>query len=84
VAATAASTCLVLLNRPRPPVPPVFDYRAAVITSRLPLVLDPLLAPQDPGVAEVSSLLYRPLLRLDNTGYPAPDLPAPGARAWTA
>lgn len=60
-------------------MPPVFDYRAAVITSRLPLVLDPLLAPQDPGVAEVSSLLYRPLLRLDNTGYPAPDL----ASAWS-
>ena len=54
-------------------VPPA-NYRAAVLTDHLPLSLNPLIDPEDPAVAAITPLLYRCLLQLDSTAYPAPDL----------
>lgn len=71
-----AVTAVVLVGRKFAPAVPTVDYRAAVITDRLPLPLDPLVDASDPGVAELGSLTYRPLLRLDGTAYPVPDLAA--------
>jgi peptide/nickel transport system substrate-binding protein len=58
------------------PVPagPTPDYRAAVVTSHLPVSLNPLIDSEDPAVAAITPLLYRCLLKLSSTSYPAPDL----------
>jgi peptide/nickel transport system substrate-binding protein len=53
---------------------PSADYRAAVLTDHLPLPLNPLIDSEDPAVAAITPLLYRCLLQLDATAYPAPDL----------
>jgi peptide/nickel transport system substrate-binding protein len=53
---------------------PTADYRAAVLTDHLPLSLNPLIDSEDPAVAAITPLLYRGLLQLDSTAYPAPDL----------
>jgi peptide/nickel transport system substrate-binding protein len=55
------------------------DYREALVAAHRPLILDPLLAGSDPASADVSHLLYRRLLRLDERAQPAPDL----ASSWT-
>ncbi len=54
------------------PVP--VDYRAAVLTDSLPVSVDPLINSEDPAVAAIAPMLYRCLLGLDATAYPAPDL----------
>lgn len=48
----------------------------ALVADRLPLSLNPLVDATDPAVAAMSPLLYRSLLRLNDTGYPIPDLAA--------
>jgi peptide/nickel transport system substrate-binding protein len=53
---------------------PSADYRAAVLTDHLPLSLNPLIDSEDPAVAAITPLLYRCLLQLNSTAYPAPDL----------
>jgi peptide/nickel transport system substrate-binding protein len=53
---------------------PAPNYRAAVLTDHLPLSLNPLIGSEDPAVAAITPLLYRCLLQLDSTAYPAPDL----------
>ena len=53
---------------------PSADYRAAVLTAHLPLSLNPLIDSEDPAVAAITPLLYRCLLQLNATAYPAPDL----------
>ena len=50
------------------------DYRAVILTDRLPLPLNPLVDAEDPGVSALWPLLYRPLLSLDANALPAPDL----------
>jgi peptide/nickel transport system substrate-binding protein len=55
-------------------IPPAPDYRAALLTDHLPLSLNPLIDSEDPAVAAITPLLYRGLLTLDQTAYPAPDL----------
>jgi peptide/nickel transport system substrate-binding protein len=50
------------------------DYREALVAAERPLTLDPLLAGGDPASADVSHLLFRSLLRLDDRAQPEPDL----------
>jgi peptide/nickel transport system substrate-binding protein len=52
------------------------DYREALVASQRPLTLDPLLAGADTASSDVSHLLYRALLRLDDRAQPVPDLAA--------
>ena len=54
--------------------PPPVDYRAAVLTDSLPVSVNPLINSEDPAVAAITPMLYRCLLGLDATAYPAPDL----------
>lgn len=73
----------VALTRAGSSVPTAFaptpDYREALVAARRPLILDPLLAGRDPASSDVSHLLYRRLLQLDERAQPAPDL----ASSWT-
>jgi ABC-type transport system substrate-binding protein len=44
------------------------------VVSERPMSLNPLIDAADPAVVDIGHLLYRSLLKLDNAGYPAPDL----------
>jgi peptide/nickel transport system substrate-binding protein len=46
------------------------------VVSERPMSLNPLIGASDPAVVDVGHLLYRSLLKLDRTGYPATDLAA--------
>jgi peptide/nickel transport system substrate-binding protein len=74
IAVTVAATLIVLAGRPSTPPAPAIAYRAALVTAARPLPLDPLVDLSDPGVAELSALTYRSLLRLDGSAYPVADL----------
>ena len=50
------------------------DYTEGLVVDQLPLSLNPLIGAEDPAVHDVGHLLYRPLLQLDATQYPRPDL----------
>ena len=50
------------------------QFTEGLVVSERPMSLNPLVDASDPAVVDVGHLLYRSLLRLDPTGYPAPDL----------
>ena len=50
------------------------QFTEGLVVSERPLSLNPLVGASDPAVVDVGHLLYRSLLKLDRTGYPAPDL----------
>ena len=50
------------------------QFTEGLVVSERPMSLDPLVGASDPAVVDVGHLLYRPLLKLDSTGYPATDL----------
>jgi peptide/nickel transport system substrate-binding protein len=52
------------------------QFTEGVVVSERPMSLNPLIREADPAVVDVGHLLYRPLLKLDGTGYPQTDLAA--------
>jgi peptide/nickel transport system substrate-binding protein len=50
------------------------DFREGLVPAERPLSLNPLIGSIDPAVRDVGHLLYRGLLKLDQTAYPRPDL----------
>jgi peptide/nickel transport system substrate-binding protein len=50
------------------------QFTEGVVVSERPMSLNPLVGASDPAVVDVGHLLYRSLLKLDSTGYPATDL----------
>src|ERR1022692_4419599 len=49
-------------------------FTEGLVVSERPMSLNPLVDASDPAVVDVGHLLYRSLLKLDSTGYPATDL----------
>ena len=50
------------------------QFTEGLVVSERPMSLNPLVGASDPAVVDVGHLLYRSLLKLDRTGYPATDL----------
>ena len=50
------------------------QFVEGLVVSERPLSLNPLVGASDPAVVDVGHLLYRPLLKLNQVGYPVPDL----------
>src|SRR4029077_4612581 len=50
------------------------QFTEGLVVSERPMSLNPLVGASDPAVVDVGHLLYRSLLKLDSTGYPAADL----------
>ena len=50
------------------------DFREGLVPAERPLSLNPLIGSVDPAVRDVGHLLYRGLLKLDQTAYPRADL----------
>jgi peptide/nickel transport system substrate-binding protein len=69
----AALGTVAALSRGGPAQP---DYREALVATHRPVALDPLFAGDDPGARDLSRLLYRRLLHLDNRALPTSDLAA--------
>jgi peptide/nickel transport system substrate-binding protein len=52
------------------------QFTEGLVVAERPMSLDPFVDASDPAVVDVGHLLYRSLLKLDSTGYPADDLAA--------